>query len=177
MFPWPVFKVSGPRGTGTTKGTGTGTGNRTPRYPSAQGQCPGRRDRGQTRTLEREWLPIWALRATMGCGAKRAREASKERSNATRGTCPTELASHHCSYGQLLVYTGLGRRQGGGCPSQPPVQHVGPARPARPGHRTEGKAREGSRNLGLPISNLTATRTPETSPTANSICTEYFVFC
>lgn len=32
-------------------------------------------------------------------------------------------------------------------PSRPSVQNRGPARPARPGHRTEGKAREGSHSL------------------------------
>lgn len=51
----------------------------------------------------------------------------------------------------------------------------GPDQPdhATAGHRTEGKAgRETAQHsLALPISNLTATRILETTPTANSVCT------
>lgn len=68
--------------------------------------------------------PIWASKATMGCGAKRTREASKARSNPQHEeraagwlACLTpELASHHgSSYGLLL---GPGPQEGT-CPFFP----------------------------------------------------------
>lgn len=93
----------------------------------------------------------------MGCGAKRTREASMTRSNATRGTCgfppslpspPPALAPHHGSHGVTDSVPGCPVSRAGHLPSQPPVRDAGLARPSRPPtrpgraiHRTEGKAR------------------------------------
>lgn len=107
--------------------------------------------RGQTRTLEGEWLPIWALEAAMGCGAERGGEASKARSNATQRNAaqrntrnvrpadfPPGLASHHGSHGR----PGRGR---GTCPLSlqwPVHKDVGPVQASQTrGQRTEDKAR------------------------------------
>lgn len=88
-----------------------------------------------------------------------------------------ELASHHgSSYGLLL---GPGPQEGT-CPlslGQHPVQDVGPGQTSltRPPQATARKGRQeretAQHSLALPISNLTATRILETTPTANSICT------
>lgn len=116
-----------------------------------------------------------------GQAGKRSKQGKKQ--PPTRGTCgwlaafSPELASHHgSSYGLLL---GPGPQEGT-CPlslGQHPVQDVGLGQTSltRPPQATARKGKQeretAQHSLALPISNLTATRILETTPTANSICT------
>lgn len=127
-----------------------------------------------------------------GQADKRSKQGKKqpqhEERAAGQASLSPEMASHHGSHGQLLVvYLGLGtyirhgpRAPGGTCPPALSASTAGhrPG-PDQPDQATARKTRHESARvltlLGLPISNLTATRILETTPTANSICTLPFV--
>lgn len=178
MFPWPVFKVSGP--------WGTGTGTKVPRAqgPESRIQNAGGVIEGKLSNLGKGMAPDLGIEGDDGMwgqAGKRSKQGKKQ--PPTRGTCgwlagfSPELASHHgSSYGLLL---GPGPQEGT-CPlslGQHPVQDVGLGQTSltRPPQATARKGKQkretAQHSLALPISNLTATRILGTTPTANSICT------
>lgn len=193
MFPWPVFKVSGPWGRARPQGTGQWAQgrdrhrHRRHRYPSAQGpvprvQCPGGLIEGKLEPWKGNGSRSGRRRRRWDVGPSGRETQARPEATPTRGTCgwlgSLQSWHHHItaatdSRGSTVDTWVPGMSlgaPGATCPlSSSTGRRPGQTSLTRPPHGREGK--RALAQLGLPISNLTATRFLETTPTANSICT------